>query len=438
MKRKDFLRTSAGFIALAVVPGVWNISLPKPQKKQIKFLRIQNDKFLAPVIKVTPDDGLYDHTYFDVTPFSPSQRYMAVSKLPFEDHMPVQGDLAEVIIIDLEEETVRSVYKTTSWGFQTGTNVQWGATDEHVYCNDVINGEAVAVRINIETGETKAFVGPMYTIAPDESNVVSFPLELFDYTQLGYGCPPVKLGQYKQLPKGASKTEGIWKTNLKTNTKELIVSLYDAAAVLPEQPPVDDFTYYFWHSKYNKQGTRIYQVLRCIMNGNQKQRNPVNITFKPDGSEIYYTTPDYPVWGSGGGHPNWHPNGEYLVRHLDIEGTERFVMFKYDGSEFIVLSDKIEATGHPSIEPSSRYIITDNRFNEGNNVFIYLRLIDLKAEKEEVVCTLPTIRWQDLGNDNVFRLDGHPVWSRDYKKVSLQATHNGKRQLFVVDLSKLI
>jgi len=174
------------------------------------------------------------------------------------------------------------------------------------------------------------------------------------------------------------------------------------------------------------------------MDGNPKHRNPVNITFKPDGSEIYYTTPDYPVWGSGGGHPNWHPNGEYLIRHLELEGKERFVMFKYDGSEFIVLSDKIKATGHPSVEPNSRYLITDDRFDEGDDRFVFLRLIDLKAEKEEVVCTLPTLKWEDYGNDNVYRLDGHPAWSGDYKKVSLQAAHNGKRQLFVVDLSKLI
>lgn len=40
--------------------------------------------------------------------------------------------------------------------------------------------------------------------------------------------------------------------------------------------------------------------------------------------------------------------------------------------------------------------------------------------------------------DTVFRLDGHPVWSRDYKKVSLQAAPNGKRQLFLVELAHIV
>lgn len=439
MDRKDFLKTSAGFAALLIAPEIWNVNVPQNKKRNLKFENIVDKKFIAPVTRVTPDDGLYVHTYFDVTPFSPSQKYMAVSKLPFQDRMPVLGDIAEVCIIDLENQTIKSIYKTKSWGFQTGTNVQWGADDSHVYCNDVIDNTAVAVRIDVETEETKAFSGPMYSVSPDESCIVGFPLELFDITQHGYGCPPKKLGEYKTLSPGASKVEGIWRTDLKTNQKKLIVSLFDAAAVLPEKPPTDNYTFYFWHSKFNKQGTRVYQVLRCIMSEKGKERNPVNITFKPDGTEIFYTTPNYPVWGSGGGHPNWHPNGEYLVRHLKLEnGNDRFVQFKYDGSEFFTLSDKIQGGGHPSIEKNSRYLITDAQKITGDSKTVSLRLIDLKAEKEEIVCTLPTIKWEGHFKDNVFRLDGHPVWSRDYKKVSLQAAHKGMRQLFVVDLSKLI
>ena len=50
---------------------------------------------------------------------------------------------------------------------------------------------------------------------------------------------------------GMSKTEGIWKTNLKTNRKSLLVSIADVAAHVPEPPPVAGGTFYFWHSKAN-------------------------------------------------------------------------------------------------------------------------------------------------------------------------------------------
>ena len=321
---------------------------------------------------------------------------------------------------------------------QTGTNVQWGGTDRYVYCNDIIDGTAVCVRIDIETGETTAFAGPMYSVCPDDTCIVGFPLEYFDITQLGYGCPPVTPGAFKTLPPGASTTEGIWRTDLATNRKKLIVTLADAAALL-EPPPFENYTFYFWHSKFNRQGTRVYQVLRCMEPGNDDTRHPVNLTFKPDGSELYYTTPNYPTWGSGGGHPNWHADGEHLVRHLKFEdGKNYFVQFRYDGSTFRKLSEKIKGGGHPSVEKRSRYLIADDTDKYDDYKTVSLRLVDLSAEEEMKVCTLGTIFWEKMYDDNVYRLDGHPVWSRDYKKVSLQAAPDGNRQLFVIDLSKII
>jgi Tol biopolymer transport system component len=68
---------------------------------------------------------------------------------------------------------------------------------------------------------------------------------------------------------------------------------------------------------------------------------------------------------------------------------------------------------------------------------VALKLIDLAAEEERVVCSIPTIDRRNL-KDKVFRLDGHPAWSRDYKKVSLQAAEKGRRQMYVVDVSGLI
>lgn len=445
MNRNEFLKTSGGFFALALMPGAFAICMPKQKARKIQFKRVKNDNFLAPVFQITPNEGNYEQTYFDVTPFSPSQRYLAVSKLPFENRMPIIGDLADICIIDIENETIRTVYTTKSWGLQTGTNVSWGGTDRYIYANDIVDGTAVGVRIDIETGDVKAFCGPKYSVSPDDSCFVSFPLELFDFTQLGYGCPPMKSGEFKTLPSGASKTEGIWRTDIATNEKRLIVSLFDAAAVLPDKPPYKDYTFYFWHSKFNKQGTRIYQVLRCINsnikgNNSDSERNPINLTFNPDGSEIYYTTPQYPTWGSGGGHPNWHPNGDYLIRHLKFEdGKTYFVQFKYDGSELFKLSAKIPGGGHPSIEAGGRFLITDGSSKKGKEKFVHLRLIDLKADEEIELCKLPTIAWENNFDDSVFRLDGHPCWSPKYDKVTIQAAGPlGNRQLFMIDMSDIV
>jgi hypothetical protein len=54
------------------------------------------------------------------------------------------------------------------------------------------------------------------------------------------------------------------------------------------------------------------------------------------------------------------------------------------------------------------------------------------------VCEVPTIDPKKLGRDSVFRLDGHPCWSPDYKKVSFQAAPENNRQLLVADLSGIV
>jgi Tol biopolymer transport system component len=206
--------------------------------------------------------------------------------------------------------------------------------------------------------------------------------------------------------------------------------------------PTPDGTYYFWHSKYNRQVSRIMQVLRCIFPGfdGGGERNTMVFTLTADGKEVFYTGQD-PVWDYPlGGHPNWHPDGEHIIRNMKPGGdTPRICQFKYDGSDFKILSESFNSSGHPSIEPTGRYIITDQRDTiDKNNQVISLIVLDTVSDKAETVCTLPTINTQGLKLiTKTMRLDGHPCWSRDYKKVSLQAAPEGKRQLFVVDLSHL-
>jgi hypothetical protein len=100
-----------------------------------------------------------------------------------------------------------------------------------------------------------------------------------------------------------------------------------------------------------------------------------------------------------------------------------------------VLSEKYEASGHPSVEPRGRFLITDDHPQHGSQQHVILRLLDLKADTDRVLCTLPTVFRPSLSTTDL-RLDGHPVWNRDFTQCCLQATHEGRRQLFIVDLKE--
>ena len=105
MKRRHLFHTSAGFLAALLMPGVWSCQRPLSKKEKYDFKPWDNGKTLAPVIKVTPEDGHYIHTYYDVCSLSMSERYLAVTRLPYQDRIPALGDQdkADVCLIDLEE-----------------------------------------------------------------------------------------------------------------------------------------------------------------------------------------------------------------------------------------------------------------------------------------------------------------------------------------------
>ena len=419
-------------LVAAIAPGVWScLTAAEGRKKKYDFIPYQGPG-LAPVVRVTPDDGFYVHTYYDVCPWSPSGRYLAASRLPYQDHNAVLGDSADVCLIDTREQTIETLHRTKVWAFQTGTNANWGGSDRYLYANDLVDGVAACARIDLQTREVRLFAGPMYNVAPDDSCVIAFPLELLDATQLGYGTPSRDPEHPPTLPPGASKTQGLWRTDLKTNQKRLLVSLAQLAARVPEPPPRPDGTWYLWHSKHNRQGTRILQISRTLFPDGEGGRNTIVFTFQPDGTDIY-ALPTRPMWGTDGGHPNWHGDGEHVIRNLPVEGTARICQWRYDGSGFRLLSEKLKGGGHPRIEPAGRYVVTDAFSNDQ----LTLRLLDVKADREEKLCTIRTFSKKAL-EDSTLRLDGHPTFSRDFRKVCFQAAPEGRRQLFIADLARIL
>jgi hypothetical protein len=67
-----------------------------------------------------------------------------------------------------------------------------------------------------------------------------------------------------------------------------------------------------------------------------------------------------------------------------------------------------------------------------------IQLIDMDAEEFEVVCRMQTLDRAEELEYQPHRLDGHPVWSRDYQSICFQAAPEGNRQLFLADLSSIL
>ena len=95
------------------------------------------------------------HRFFDTSPISPSGKYAALFRLPYENKKPQAGDAGDVIVVELASG--REIFSTKSRGWETqmGANVQWGATDAELFYNDVDTEtwDGFAVKLDFKTGK---------------------------------------------------------------------------------------------------------------------------------------------------------------------------------------------------------------------------------------------------------------------------------------------
>jgi len=380
----------------------------------------------VPVERVTPADGLYTHTYSDVCPFSPSGRFLAVTRIPFHDRHPRLGDEAEVRVVDLQERTIETVYRTWAWCIQLGAHLHWGPTDDLLLTNDVIGGEAIGVALDLAGREARPLAGPLYDTPRDGSWVVGTALDRINLSQLGYGAP---LTAWPRT--GTPSDAGVARTEL-MGPSRMLVSTEAMVSALPDADRFGRGVCALAHTKVAPDGGRIFQVVRSLPPLRRSIARAI-VTFGPGGGDLRCAfTPAQ--WQPGGHHPAWCPDGEHLVMNVVLKGTMRFARFRYDGSGLEPLSDRHLGSGHPTIHPAGRFLVTDSYQHEagisGPGPEIPIRLLDLRDDTLEVLFRMPS-----RGGLTAFACDLHPVWSRDGRKLCLNGAPGDQRAVFVADLA---
>jgi hypothetical protein len=390
----------------------------------------------VPVYKIA--NGRIIHRFFDTNPISPSGRYVALFRMPYENAEPKAGDAGEIIIVDLKKGTEKKVAVSYGWETQMGANVQWGATDTDLFFNDVDtkSWKTFAVKLNILTGERKKMSGTVFMVSPDGKKLASYNLISSRRAQGGYGVVFPDSLTPKNI--GISKTDGIFITDIATNQTKLLVSIADIYERTIPSIKIDNpenFEFYCFQVKWNPQCTRLLTTIQWTLKTGGKRRRAV-ITMNGDGTDIRTAiTPDQ--WAKGGHHINWHPDGEYVTMNLNIEGDKEIeiIKAKYEGSDLHTIFNI--GSGHPSVNKAfNNYAITDSYYDEkvafGDGT-VPLRLINLKEKKEWQIVRVPVVNTM-----SVFRVDLHPAWDKSGKYVVFNGNVEGTRNVFIADLRKII
>lgn len=263
----------------------------------------------VPVWCITPDlDGCV-HRFFDVSSISPSGRYVGLTRFRAEDSLPGPGDLADIVLVDLEQGEQGVIAETRGWDTQMGAHVQWGVDDTQLFFNDVDTDAWLPFGVLMDPveGTRQILSGTVYMASRDGTRVGSTCLRRTGLTQPGYGVHvPV---DHVPLNDGPVDDDGLSVTDLASGETRLIVSYRDVfERAIPAYDPslYEGRGWYGFHVKWNPAGDRLMMVCRCIVpDGSAPQRRSV-VTMGADGSDIRVAVGEE-TWASGGHHPDWAP-----------------------------------------------------------------------------------------------------------------------------------
>jgi len=404
--------------------------------------QLQNGRYAGkkPVVLITKVcSGKVIHRFHDTSPLSPSGRYLALFRVPFEDHYPGPGDAGDIVLLDMNTLEERTLAKSGGWEMQVGANVQWGATDHELFYNDVDTNtwEVFAVKLDPISGKSERIKGPVFMVSSDGKKLVSHNLINSVHAQSGYGVIiPDRLTQYHV---GPVDDDGIFVTNAQTGKSRRIVTIreiYEKAVPSVKIPNPADYAYYCFKAMWNPQGTRI---MTCLMWKPLKggKRNVAVITMNPGGGDIR-TAVTAEQYAKGGHHMAWLPDGEHISMNLqnDDDPELELITVKYDGTGLKTVFPT--GSGHPSFHPKGLpYVITDSYWNEpvtNQDGFIPLRLLNIETGREIEIARVfvPHVE------DNSFRVDLHPAWDRSGRYVVFNGYEDNERCVFIADLKKAL
>lgn len=423
----------------------------------------------VPVWCVTPSLGRTIHRFFDTSPFSPSGRYLGLTRLPFEDRLPAPGDVAEIVLVDLMNGQEQVVAETYGWDTQLGAQVQWGATDNELLFNDVDaqKWEAFGVVLDPSTGSKRRLDGTVYMVTRDGKWAISPSLLRIGATQPGYGVhvPVEHIPRYRNV----SSTDGIYITDITSGKSRLLVSLKEIVEAIESSLRSQnsaDGEFFAFHVKWNNKSDRLMMVLRWLPFDQPASMRSQVVTMNADGSGISIAIPAE-AWSMGGHHPNWCPDGESVMMNLKVhrslssrvysqlpmnlrssaqrllkyrDNGMRLVRARYDGNGLQAMHDAVIGTGHPTMHPNGRQILTDAYLNEPyahRDGTTPIRLIDIDAgiELELVrINTNPSFK----GPRNELRVDAHPAWDYQFQRIAFNAWADGTRRVYVADLKSVL
>lgn len=389
---------------------------------------------LPPVRQITKGPRFHWFGYYDKFQFSPDNRFVLSNSVDFEHRSPRADDIIRLGMVDLHEDDHWTELGTTrAWNWQQGCMLQWlpGSASEVIW--NERDGDHFSARIlDVKTRRERVLPHPIYNVSPDGRFAIAPDFRRLNDCRPGYGYTGVA-DPNKEVP--APDDAGIWRMDIKTGENKLLFSLADAAKIpfTGAKEAAFDATSKHWfnHLLFNTDGTRFFFLHRWRRDkGNDPRFYTRAFTCDRDGKDWFCLDPHGRT-----SHFIWRDPQHIMAWAWHPSHGEKFYLYKDKTDQVeVVAPDQMPQNGHNTFLPESKneWVLNDT-------------YPDAKRYQHPYLCHLPKKRKFPLGHffsppsySGEWRCDNHPRASRDGKLVCIDSPHNGGRQMFLIDVLKLV
>lgn len=375
------------------------------------------------IVRISPEGkGEYFFGYYDKSPWDSTGRYVLCMH---SDDTWSEADAtrsAEIVLIDTHNDNaVRTIATTETWNVQQGCMAQWLGPDfkSRILYNDMTDGAYCSKILNLEDGSETILQMPVYSVSADGKTALSLDFSRLHNLRPGYG--------YAMLEEQTKDTSlpdatAVWKIDLETDEVVNLLTYKDFASFNPRpEMLLPETVHKVNHLMLSPDGKRFMVLYRWFCGQRKYTRL---ITCNTDGSDMFLLSDDDMV-----SHCYWKNNREIVAfENKHGEGTGYYLM-RDKTSEYRRLWKDISNDGHPSCSPSDENVFVFDTYPDKTRVQ-ELKIGNVNYDKPDVVARV----FSPFRYDNDTRCDLHPRWDRDGKRICFDATFEGYRGVYVVNM----
>ena len=423
----------------------------------------------CPIRKVNQEDEYnYFFGYYDKCPWNERETKVLCHRTNILNRFPNSDDVCQVGVIDLLTNDFFLIDYTTAWNWQQGAQLQWIKWEgkECAIYNVREDGKIHARIYDFEDCKRIDLSSSVYSISIDGKHASTLNYARLYDCRKDYGISGISDPWFSDP---SPKDDGVYMVNLQKDTSKLIISTSYLESTHINPSSIHCFKQRENHIMFNPSGTRFCFMHRYFTAGNIQQSRL--FTSDLDGKDVRLLFEGFVS------HYDWQDDETILAwagkRKLIASddskkispmkmikkclkpiyyalGKPRILMQKIMGDSYYLITDIdirqnsttdkckligdgiLYCDGHCTFSPDRRWILTDGYTDSHNRLPLFL--FDTKTKELYEIGRYHTPK--EL--DGELRIDLHPRFNHDGTKVYIDSGMEGKRDMFIVDVSQII